>query len=797
MFISSLSAQTTYYISSSGNDWNDGLTQETAWATPFKIYARNIATPFVAGDSILFKRGETFNGSFTTISLKGSAGNPVVIGAYGTGAKPIINGDCQEYTWTAIAGRPGYYKTATGMNNLQASSPITAFHQYISGAWSRTIGYASVVPTARGLNYAVGDTLRVLGGTDPTRLAKYLVASIGTGGSVLTTSTIYGQSGNGYRPLPNLATSTNGSGSGCLISISITSGSATANNRGSDPASFAHWFDEHLLEGMIGISTYKDTLFLHTYGSIALPTSRDSLRMYHVVNATDTASHYYTIRDLDFRYFSTGLQGRGHNFDLINIATKNTFGSGVVMSSCQYGTMDSCRIDSAGDSGIYLIQAHRSTAKNNTVIAVGDTIDGLISGGIDLCGIGILGNYAWGRAQDTIGYSVIEYNKFYDIYRGFVDYYYNLGDTVRYNEGHGAGAAGSPHGGNIVMTHNNFTFQPTGGNGPNFGQLGTGCNIDFTYNTLDSVRTGYCFWTSTNNGGTINLNHNIFKGVTSGTYGDYKVAPNVYSTNNEFWGTNGHWTRNAVTTTSLATVQGWGYEAGSTLNESQAATPTITISATSYPFGNVWVNDTSEIYRYTIQGTSLTEDILITVPTGFRVLDISTLIWTDHIHVTDPNTTHIVYIIFIPTSATNYSGNITHASNGATTKNLAVTGTGVNEYFILEKTSGDNQSQYANTVCNPFVVTIKRGMNPEANVYVTWNISSVPENADGQSLTTLSGYTDVNGQASTTLTLGDSVGTYIVTVTAAEATGSPNTFTTTVIAPITPSSEAVYFGRKP
>jgi hypothetical protein len=43
-----------------------------------------------AGDSILFKRGETFYGPLT-ISTSGSAGTPIIIGAYGTGAKPILN----------------------------------------------------------------------------------------------------------------------------------------------------------------------------------------------------------------------------------------------------------------------------------------------------------------------------------------------------------------------------------------------------------------------------------------------------------------------------------------------------------------------------------------------------------------------------------------------------------------------------------------------------------------------------------------------------------------------------------
>jgi parallel beta-helix repeat protein len=78
---------TNYYVSNSGNDSNDGLTTATAWQTLSKV---NSST-FIAGDSILLKRGDSWNERLT-LKSSGNAGNPIVVSAYGSGAKPLITG---------------------------------------------------------------------------------------------------------------------------------------------------------------------------------------------------------------------------------------------------------------------------------------------------------------------------------------------------------------------------------------------------------------------------------------------------------------------------------------------------------------------------------------------------------------------------------------------------------------------------------------------------------------------------------------------------------------------------------
>lgn len=78
----------TYYVDSvAGADINTGLTQTAAWRTLDKVSG----VTFQPGDAILFKAGGSWTG---TLSLHGSgtSGNPITVGRYGSGAKPLLQG---------------------------------------------------------------------------------------------------------------------------------------------------------------------------------------------------------------------------------------------------------------------------------------------------------------------------------------------------------------------------------------------------------------------------------------------------------------------------------------------------------------------------------------------------------------------------------------------------------------------------------------------------------------------------------------------------------------------------------
>jgi hypothetical protein len=89
LFFSLILSATKHYVAASGGTFST-ITQVNAHA-------------FVAGDSCLFNRGETFYGTLN-ITWSGSAGSPIFFGAYGTGADPIITGFTTLSSWTDETG---------------------------------------------------------------------------------------------------------------------------------------------------------------------------------------------------------------------------------------------------------------------------------------------------------------------------------------------------------------------------------------------------------------------------------------------------------------------------------------------------------------------------------------------------------------------------------------------------------------------------------------------------------------------------------------------------------------------
>ncbi len=89
---------TSYYVSNTGNDNNDGLSPETAWATINKINN----TSFNQGDGVYFKRGDIWR--YDTLFCD----EGVTYSAYGVGEKPRFYGSPENGTgkekWTLLEG---------------------------------------------------------------------------------------------------------------------------------------------------------------------------------------------------------------------------------------------------------------------------------------------------------------------------------------------------------------------------------------------------------------------------------------------------------------------------------------------------------------------------------------------------------------------------------------------------------------------------------------------------------------------------------------------------------------------
>ncbi|WP_127588437.1 discoidin domain-containing protein [Paenibacillus koleovorans] len=132
---SASAAGTTYYFSTSGSDSNNGLSA----ASPKKNVGHAL-TLMSAGNTILFKRGDAWYN--TTLDLQSKAGtltSPITIGAYGTGAKPVIAGMdiLNDAGWTNISGTNRWRHTYTGYTNAE--------RVFANGVPKQRVGSASAV----------------------------------------------------------------------------------------------------------------------------------------------------------------------------------------------------------------------------------------------------------------------------------------------------------------------------------------------------------------------------------------------------------------------------------------------------------------------------------------------------------------------------------------------------------------------------------------------------------------------------------------------------------------------------
>jgi uncharacterized repeat protein (TIGR01451 family) len=92
----------THYVSNDGDDDNNGLTPDTAWATVAKVNSQN----FQPGDSVLFACGDTWQAEMLTITWSGTVGEPITFGSYPAGCadKPLLSGAQPIDGWSHHSG---------------------------------------------------------------------------------------------------------------------------------------------------------------------------------------------------------------------------------------------------------------------------------------------------------------------------------------------------------------------------------------------------------------------------------------------------------------------------------------------------------------------------------------------------------------------------------------------------------------------------------------------------------------------------------------------------------------------
>jgi hypothetical protein len=134
-----------YVSSSSGLNTNDGLTPDTPLQT---IGAGEQLIRDGSADWLLLKRGDTFNSGFDKWKISGrSSDEPLLIGAYGEGDRPLLNTGTTQGFFTDYGGNP--------VNNIA----ITGLHFIANTYDGRNGAYetAGIRLLRQGQNYLIQD----------------------------------------------------------------------------------------------------------------------------------------------------------------------------------------------------------------------------------------------------------------------------------------------------------------------------------------------------------------------------------------------------------------------------------------------------------------------------------------------------------------------------------------------------------------------------------------------------------------------------------------------------------------
>lgn len=109
----SICKATTYFISSTiGSDSNSGLSKNSPWKTLDRLKKLILSN----GDTILLKNGDIFQGNLRI------QGTNIKVGAYSTGARPIINGGIAVLNNWQKTEKSKIWKTFVGDGNIEISN---------------------------------------------------------------------------------------------------------------------------------------------------------------------------------------------------------------------------------------------------------------------------------------------------------------------------------------------------------------------------------------------------------------------------------------------------------------------------------------------------------------------------------------------------------------------------------------------------------------------------------------------------------------------------------------------------
>jgi len=374
---------TTYYVSSSGLDTNSGLTKLLPWKTFLHVNDRN----FVAGDSILFKRGDTFYGTILPMNdSRGAAGNPVVFNSYGTGNNPIITGFTTITSgWTSEGG--GIYSKAVTCESKPNIITINGI-QYAMGRFPN----ASTTLT----NYTTANYLNVDSHVSNTSITDSDLNSAITNwtGAKIVLRT------NGY--VLDRCTITNHSGS--TLSYSNLGSNLEATN------GYYYFIQDDLRTlDQFGEWYYNGTTLYVYFGSNS-PTNY-TVNVPSLNRLFDVASHYssyITVKNLSL--VGANVETMRFNttpYAVVDNCTLNFSGGNGIYMISDHGIMTNCSLNHIAKVGLWLVIGSNYTVTNNTIKNTG-LLEGSIDAGSYAIPIEVSGTGS-GNNQNNDG--LVQYNR--------------------------------------------------------------------------------------------------------------------------------------------------------------------------------------------------------------------------------------------------------------------------------------------------------------------------------------------------------------------------------------------------
>ena len=371
---------TNYYVDTTGNDGNNGLSISTPWKTIIKL--NSAMASLLPGDTVFFKRGQRFYGTLT-ITISGSVANPIIFDAYGTGRAPEITGFYTLTGWTTVPGYtnvwqanvPGARPSVSMLTRNKAIQPLGRWPNYntLNGGY-RTIASCT---SNTSLTDVANFPLSFVGGEAVTRSERW----------ILDRGNITAQSGK---------------------TLTITPEGSSY----SFIASFGYFIQNHIncldQSGEWAYDTTAKKIYLYSTtnpNSDVIEISMLDETVHSIDNITWFTHNNYKIRNLSFTGSNKIAMSiwLGSNVAFENDSIYNHGFDGMNFFQCNNFRIRNCFFNHIDNNGIRIEQSYNDSIENNIIKNIATTPGKGGSGDV---------NYLAIRVVNTLGssYSDISYN---------------------------------------------------------------------------------------------------------------------------------------------------------------------------------------------------------------------------------------------------------------------------------------------------------------------------------------------------------------------------------------------------